>query len=285
MPPNIVTTPDIQVRARMRKLLSISFTAQSLLDQAPVLERYADSMIDRLLEIYHEKTLRGEETVVNMLDWVNFYTMDVIGDLAMGESFHCLEKSSYHPWVETLYMFFRGMIIAAAVGFFPGGRSLLQNLVPRYLRDQQKQHTEFTNIKIRQRLELKSGRPDFLSPFLRELDTSPDKMSMGEIQSTFGVLLIAGSEATTTTLVGCLYRLASNVTVQEQLWLELRRNFTSNDLITVESTKNLQYLEAVLNESLRLCYAIPGGLPRIVPENGDTYAGHFVPGGVCTPWH
>ena len=89
-------------------------------------------------------------------------------------------------------MFFRGMIIAAAVGFFPGGRSLLQALVPRYLREQQKQHTEFTNAKIQQRINLDIGRPDFLSPFLREMEASSDRMSLGEIQSTFGVLLIAG---------------------------------------------------------------------------------------------
>lgn len=197
------------------KTLSTSFNAQSLLNQAPTLEKYAEVVIDRLLEIHREKNIGKEETVVNMLDWVNFHTIDVMVDLAIGESFHCLEQSSYHPWVETLYMFFRGMIIAAAVRFFPGGRSLLQNLVPRDLREQQRQHTEFTNSKIHQRLKLKRDRPDFISLFLREMDTSPEKMTISEIQSTFGVLLIAGSEATTTTLVGCLYRLASDPIIQE----------------------------------------------------------------------
>ncbi|KAF2451159.1 putative RNA polymerase II mediator complex component Srb8 [Karstenula rhodostoma CBS 690.94] len=278
MPPNIVTTADIQVRARMRRLLSTSFNGQSLLDQAPVLEKFANKVIDHLSAIHQDKTLRAEATVVNMLDWTNFYTMDIIGDLAMGESFHCLDQSAYHPWVKTLYMFFKGMIIAAAVRFFPGGWFLLQALIPKRLREQQKQHTEFTNAKIQQRVELKTSRPDFLSPFLREMEMSPDKMSLGEIQSTFGVILVAGSETTATTLVGCLYRLASNVTAQETLWSELKQ-FGSNQAITVESTKNLEYLDAVLNESLRLCYAVPGGLPRIVPDKGDTYAGFFVPGG------
>lgn len=263
----------------MRRLLSTSFNAQSLLDQAPVLEKYANKVINRLSEIDQDNQSCAEATVVNMLDWVNFYTMDIIGDLAMGESFHCLDQSSYHPWVKTLYMFFKGMIIAAAVRFFPGGWLLLQALIPKKLREQQKQHTEFTNTKIRQRVELKTNRPDFLSPFLREMETSPDKMSLGEIQSTFGIILVAGSETTATTLVGCLYRLASNITTQEKLWSELK-HFQSSQAITVGSTKNLEYLDAVINESLRLCYAVPGGLPRIVPDNGDTYAGHFVPGGV-----
>lgn len=263
----------------MRRLLSTSFNAQALLDQAPVLEMYANKVIDRLSTIYQSNGLRQEATVVNMLEWTNFYSMDVIGDLAMGESFHCLDQSSYHPWVQTLYMFFKGMIIAAAVRFFPGGWFVLKALVPKRIREQQKQHTEFTNAQIRHRIELETDRPDFLSPFLREMKTSPDKMSLGEIQSTFGVILAAGSETTATTLVGCFYRLASIPTIQERLWSELNRTFATNDNITVESTKNLEYLDAVLNESLRLCYAVPGGLPRIVPDGGDIYAGHFVPGG------
>ncbi|KAF1969947.1 putative RNA polymerase II mediator complex component Srb8 [Bimuria novae-zelandiae CBS 107.79] len=279
MPPNIVTTPDIQIRARMRRLLSTSFNAQSLLEQALMLQKYANIVIERLYAICEANPSRTENTVVNMLDWTNFYTMDVIGDLAMGESFHCLEQSSYHLWVKTLYMFLKGMIIAAAVRFFPGGWFMLQAVIPKSLREQQKQHTEFTNTKIRQRVELKTDRPDFLSPFLREMEMSPDKMSLGEIQSTFGVILIAGSETTATILVGCLYRLASNLTVQTKLWSELNRKFATDEMITVESTNSLEYPDAVLNETLRLCYAIPGGLPRVVPENGDTYAGHFVPGG------
>ena len=285
MPPNIVTTPDIQVRARMRRLLSTSFNAQSLLDQAPVLEKYANIVIERLSEIYDDNTSRKKVTVVNMLDWTNFYTMDIIGDLAMGESFHCLDQSSYNPWVKTLYMFFKGMIIAAAVRFFPGGWFVLQALVPRHLREQQKQHTEFTNTKIRQRVQLKSNRPDFISPFLREMERSPDKMCLGEIQSTFGVILVAGSETTATTLVGCLYRLASNPVVQNQLWLELKQHFPTADTITVGSTAGLEYLEAVLHESLRTCYAVPGGLPRVVPGTGDTYAGYYVPAGVSLLYH
>lgn len=284
MPSNIVTTPNIHVRARMRRLLSTSFNAQSLLDQAPALERYANIVIDRLSAIHESHTSRAEATVVNMLDWTNFYAMDIIGDLAMGESFHCLEQNAYHTWVQTLFMFFKGMIIAAAFRFFPGGWVLLQTLIPKRIREQQKQHTDFTNTKIRQRVELKTNRPDFLTPFLHEMKRSPDKMSLGEIQSTFGVILVAGSETTATTLVGCLYRLASNLLIQEKLWYELKR-FTTNDSITVESTKSLEYLEAVLNESLRLCYAVPGGLPRIVPHKGDTYAGQFVPGGVRLASH
>ena len=109
-------------------------------------------------------------------------------------------------------------------------------------------------------------------------------MSLGEIQSTFALILVAGSETTATTLLACLFKLASNPDVQEKLYQIIKQKFTVESQITVSSTADILYLDAVINEALRLCYAIPGGLPRLAADDGDTYAGHYVPGGVSCPY-
>jgi cytochrome P450 len=280
MPQNIVTTTDIHVRARMRRLLAPSFTEKSLSDQAPVLDHYANQFMERIQDIYEQDQKREKRTVLNFLDWTNFYTMDVIGDLGIGDSFHCLDESSYHPWVRTLHMFFEGMVYASAARFFPITEFLLQHMIPKNILDKQKAHTDFTNTKILQRLEMKTNRPDLITPFLKDMKTSPDKMSLGEIQSTFALILVAGSETTATTLVGIWYKMATHPNVQDRLWRDLRERFRSESDIRVETTEDIAYLNAVIKESLRTCYAIPGGLPRVVPEGGDIYAGHYLPGGV-----
>lgn len=266
----------------MRRLLAPSFNEQSLRSQAHVLDEYAAKFIQRINALYEEHAKRGEPAVADFLDWSNFYAIDVIGDLAIGESFHCLDGSSYHPWVKTLSNFFKGMIIVSAARSFPVTEYLLQRMIPKHILEKQRQHTEFTNTKIRQRLEMKTERPDLITPFLQDMKTSPDKMSLGEIQSTFAVILVAGSEATATTLVGVFYQLASHSEVQERLWGDLKDRYSSESDIKVKTTKDIDYLDAVINETFRLCYAIPGGLPRIVPEGGDIYGGYFVPGGVRT---
>lgn len=279
-PQNIVTTTDIHVRARMRRLLAPSFNEQSLRKQSPVLEHYAELVVERLKLIVDRRPEGQESATLNMLNWINFYTMDIISDLALGESFHCLDSSTYHPWVTTLYNFFKGMIIASAARFFWITSLLVDHMVPRDIAEKQKQHTDFTNAKIAQRLESKTERPDLITPFLRDMEKSPEKMSLGEIQSTFALILVAGSEGTATTLLGCLFELASNPDVQEKLYQIVKQKFSVESQITVSSTANIPYLDAVINEALRLCYAVPGGLPRLAPEGGDTYAGHYVPGGV-----
>lgn len=172
------------------------------------------------------------------------------------------------------------MILAAAASFFPLTRFLLQHMIPKSILEKQREHTEFTNTKILQRLELKTDRPDLITPFLKDMKNSPDKMSLGEIQSTFAIILVAGSETTATTLLGVFYKLASNPQAQRKLSSLLRKLFNSEEEITVETTKAIPFLDAIINEALRLCYAVPGGLPRIAPEGGDIYAGHYVPGGV-----
>jgi cytochrome P450 len=282
MPQNIVTTTSTQVRARMRRLLAPSFNEQSLRAQAPVLEHYASLLINRLKTLHDTRPATEKHVVVNLLDWLNFYTMDIIGDLAIGESFHCLASNEYHPWVRTLYNFYKGMIFAAAARFFPITSFLLEHFIPKKILEMQRQHTEFTNTKVLQRLELEKTqeRPDLITLFIKAMQTSPEKMSLGEIQSTFAVILVAGSETTATTLLGVFYKLATHPEIQEKLYQVLKKRFSNESQISVESTKDVDYLDAVISEALRLCYAIPGGLPRVVPQGGGEFGGRWVPGGV-----
>lgn len=78
---NIVTTQDIRVRARMRRLLSPSCNLQSFRDQSPIMESFANKMINRRKEIYEKDEWRSRPVVVNMLDWINFFTVDIIEHL------------------------------------------------------------------------------------------------------------------------------------------------------------------------------------------------------------
>lgn len=104
-------------------------------------------------------------------------------------------------------------------------------------------------------------------------------MSLGEIESTFAIIIVAGSETTATSLCGTLNHLIKpeNKDALEKLVCEIRGTFMREQDITIEATKHLNYLEAIINEGLRICNPVPGGLPRVLPKGGDTYAGSFVP--------
>lgn len=77
------------------------------------------------------------------------------------------------------------------------------------------------------------------------------------------------------------YYLARYPEVQAKLYKELDEALGNEDdpVTTFESTKRLTYLDAVINETLRIHSTSGVGLPRVVPEGGLIVCGHTFPEG------
>lgn len=78
---NIITTSNEKFHARVRGVLSNSFTQESLRQQYPLIGGHADTMIAQLYKVADaaETPTAQDTATVNMTDWLNFFTMDVIG--------------------------------------------------------------------------------------------------------------------------------------------------------------------------------------------------------------
>lgn len=105
-------------------------------------------------------------------------------------------------------------------------------------------------------------------------------MSREEIGATTEVLLIAGSETTATLLCGATFCLLKNPDSLQKLTDEVRNAFSSAADMTLRSLARLPYLQACLDEALRLYPPVPGTLPRRVLPQGDVVNGQFIPGNV-----
>lgn len=171
------------------------------------------------------------------------------------------------------------MVLAAATRYYPGLEFLLMQFVPASIRKMQEDHYATALEKIHRRMRLETQRDDFMTPII-ESNLDYEKMSLSEIESTMALLLIAGSETTGTTLCGITNYLVQNPLELEKLEREVRSNFKKESEITFRAIQHLPFLNAVIHEGLRLCNPVAGGMPRIVPEGGDTVSGYFLPGGV-----
>ena len=267
-------------------VLSNSFTEDSLHKSQPLLHQHADELISQLRSQATSPDNAEKGALVNMTDWLNFFTMDVIGDLAFGEPFGCLVNGNYHTWVRTLFSYLKGMSFAAAPRFYPSLEFLLEKLIPESVLEGQRRHTQYANERINRRLDAKTERPDFMTPFMKN-NVDFQTMSRDEILSTFNFIIVGGSETIATTLTGIFNHLTRNIEILQRLSTEVRENYKEEQEISIDAIrhKNLPYLEAVINEGLRMCNPIPAGLPRVVPEGGDTYDGVFLPGGVSPTFH
>ena len=140
----------------------------------------------------------------------------------------------------------------------------------------------FQNVKramdtVERRINRVTDRKDFLHYILAANDEKG--MSRAEIDVNAFSLSIAGSESTSTCLSGATFYLLKNRHVYDTLTKEIRTTFKSEKDITLASSYNIPYLEAVLSESMRLYPPVAGTLPRQVPLNGETIDGSYVPAG------
>jgi cytochrome P450 len=94
--PDSIITADREQHSLLRRQLAHGFSERAMRAQEPIFREYVDLLMRRL----EEHAAGGKP--IDMTAWFNFTTFDVIGNLAFGSDFGCLENSYYHPWVRAI---------------------------------------------------------------------------------------------------------------------------------------------------------------------------------------
>ncbi|KAF7954467.1 hypothetical protein EAE96_005588 [Botrytis aclada] len=278
---NLITTVDAEASMRMRQVMGPAFTERAVAQKEPVLQRYVSLMVDKMRERIGAPENARMGARINVVDWMNWWTFDVIGMLALGESFDCLKETANHPWAVLIFNAIKMMALAAVTQYFPVLDSLILKLLPVSTRKMQEDHFAYAAEKIHRRLQRpESAQGDFMTVMLDPKNNpSFSKMSMPEIESTTALLLLGGSETTGTTICGILNCLVQNPQELGKLETEVRTIFEREEDITLSALQQLPFLNAVVNEGLRICNPVSGGLLRVVPQGGAMVCGYFLPEG------
>ncbi|KAJ5153956.1 uncharacterized protein N7500_009395 [Penicillium coprophilum] len=277
---HLVCAIDNATHARQRRLLSHAFSEKALREQEGLITGYVDTLITKL-----RSEIRSGTSIVDIKSWMNFTTFDITGDLMFGESFDCLKDSELHPWIKLVFNSMKALAYIGAANQFPLLKGVLDLCMPREVKRVGQEHFDLSSQKVDRRLEANMSRPDFMSAIIQH-GVSEEKgqyreseriMTRAEIHSNGFILIVAGSETSATLLSGCLFYLCSTPHVMSQLVAEIRSTFKKESDMTFRSVENLKYMNAVIEESLRMYPPFVTSLSRVVPKGGAIVNGHFVP--------
>lgn len=263
---------DVNKHYIRRKLWDHGFSGKALADYKPEILEFCDKLVRNVSAV----AARGEGATIDMGLQSSYFSFDVMGVLGFGEPFGMLDAGVKHFFVETLESAMQTLIPFHEISWI---RILLRRALPlpdKLLRFE-KQNIE----RFERREKLGSARRDLFTYLLGEEkgdEGKAFKLTRHELIADAGLIVVAGSDTTSSLLTWFWYYSTSFPETYNALRAELG-TLTPDQLTDTAILAKLPYLNAALNETMRMQPSVPGGLRRIVPAGGVEIDGHYLPEG------
>ncbi|KAH9930178.1 cytochrome P450 monooxygenase pc-bph [Amylocystis lapponica] len=239
--------------------------------------------------------------------WINYFAFDTIGDLTVGETFGMLragrdrmkvvkslqagmdayDTSVVHHYeteeISTISTLARRSEITGIIAVLPGYWRPFVRRLPWFSQSTTTGRLlmGMTVAAVARRLAASAigngkteEREDMLQRLLEGHDEDGKPMASPELSTEAFTLLLAGSDTISMSASAIVYYVSRDRRVQDKLQAELDAAVgVDADVAMYDRIKHLPYLEAVVNEGLRLHSTLGGGLPRVCPEGGLTVLG------------
>ncbi|XP_058460161.1 probable cytochrome P450 6a14 [Malaya genurostris] len=251
----------------MRRKLTPTFTSGRMKSMFGMIIDVAEELKNYMMKTY------DRQPEIEMKDILSRFTTDVIGTCAFGiecntfnnpdSEFLKYGKKAFDQNIADLMKF------VFATLFKNLGRLLKVKLTDSEV---EKFFIGLTRDTVQFREKNNVQRNDFLNLLIQiknnvalvdNPEETVDETEMGltvdEMAAQCFVFFIAGFETSSTTMNFCLYELAKNPDIQEKLRHEIESAITRNDgKITYDLVMEMQYLDNVINETLRKYPPIEG---------------------------
>ncbi|KAI5923117.1 putative cytochrome P450 [Camillea tinctor] len=274
---SIGTERDAVLAHQKRALFSAALSARGLAQQEPIIQKNLDLFVQKLGRL--GSTAHG----IDMAKWFIYVGFDILGEMAFGDSFGCVEREASHPWLDLMLGLMHMITVMDNLRRFPWLFQLSQYFLSNWAGGFRDQMIQYSKDKTAARLEKEGEENDFLANVVDKVRQG--KISQAEMEAHSWNMAMAGGETTGSAMASILYFILKSSEVHRKLNDEVRSAYTNFGDITIASTTKLVYLMATLKEGMRIFPTAPQGTPRVSP--GVTVAGHYVPEGTefyVSPW-
>lgn len=269
----IVTAP-LDVHPRMRRLFVHALNSASIQTQGElVVVRHVNSMIDKMYDV-----CRGDG-VLDMVDLLNFVVYDAMSELTFGETLKLLETGDNIPWMRIMVGARKFIVFRAIFLDIPFIGRLLEALTAGPMKKRMREHCRLSEDFVNRRLARgKGGKPDVWGHVMKH-SGSPRGLTKGEMYANGAMFPLAG-ESSGVVMTGTLYYVLTNPIVYAKLTQEIRSAFSTSVDILVDAVSRLTYLNAVIQEGMRVYPPGAVGISRFASPGGTEISGKVVPEGV-----
>ncbi|KZL80416.1 benzoate 4-monooxygenase cytochrome [Colletotrichum incanum] len=283
----IFNTTSDEIHKSLKGPIAPLFTLANI----PYLEPRVDEVLECLREKLDEKFVHNS-VVINLGRWVQYFAFDVMGTLTFSKRYGFLDTGKdVGRMLETIVDFMR---ISAPYTQIPWFDKLLRkNRVGDFLQrtfglqasmgilafvgkaiNEKKQELEKLGTTPE---DDKYGRgKDFLTRYIEIVEKDSSVPPWAPVAWTFSNV-IAGSDSVGSLMGTTLFHLLAYPQTLDRLYEELRSANLSKPFPKWSEVRNLPYLDACVQEGVRM--HPPFNLPfeRVVPKGGITILGHFLP--------
>ncbi|TGO42003.1 hypothetical protein BHYA_0013g00060 [Botrytis hyacinthi] len=266
---NLNTTRDYGKHTLWRRIWEKGFVSSAIKEYNIRVETHVDKMIQILLKA------DGKE--VNVSKAMDDLTFDIMADLSFSKHAGLQAGTGDNSYMSYVHKYMSFAVMIASL------RNLAQLLTYMPETSDIRMFREKGERMLMERQERGSTYRDIFSYLLSADPYGGEKFTQKELNSNANLIIIAGSDTTSSTLAQALRALAKEPRILSKLQREI------DDLcsvtgkykeITIDSIRNLEYLNAVVDEVLRLYNPVPSGPHATTFPQGIEVGDIHIPGNV-----
>lgn len=235
---------------RIRSILSPSYTTGKMKQMIPLMDDAVNVLIMKLDEV------ADAEKSVEVVELFSKLTLDVILLTAFGIKTD-IQTDPQNSVTKEARKLFRRLWLTPYLSIFPCS-SLLRRIIAFFRQGLAFFVGAATEIFEERKKYATEGRNDLIQLLLTAHDEPAaqgvSKLSDDEVIAQLITFLLAGYQTSSSTLAFTAYHLAMDSDVQERLRCEVEIAIqTYHDLPLYDLVHEIEYLDCVMNESMRLC--------------------------------
>lgn len=267
--PTLLAFTDKKAYSQRKRLVSSSFGIRYIRGMEPIMRECVAVAIDQVSAACDNS--QGA-AVIDVHRLIRALAVDIIGATVFGETFNVVKQGS-HPLPLKIE---RSLVLSGIFQFLPW----LKGLPWFPTRDPYIDQFTLGIVNRRRTTMTDDPRQDLLQKLVEAVDDRPGSLfRTSDLQDEAVVLLTAGSETTANAEIFLLMLLAKNPEKLKKLHAEIDRCYPdAKQETTAESSPEMPYLQACIDETMRLYAAMASGSPRETVEDTEIL-GYQVPRG------